>query len=118
MQFLRAVLRQNFSSSLLVIIGQSTVQAATQPQPPSLQDAALHPLVPQQVFSLVASLQNLLVHVQLKVYKVRLLEQHQYWALSKYTNLRRNHSVAEPKELPVWVSFFPCCLHFPPLIDM
>ncbi|XP_030333913.1 meiosis inhibitor protein 1 isoform X2 [Strigops habroptila] len=66
MQFLRAVLRQNFSSSLLVIIGQSTVQAATQPQPPSLQDAALHPLVPQQVFSLVASLQNLLVHVQLK----------------------------------------------------
>ncbi|KFQ53558.1 Meiosis inhibitor protein 1, partial [Nestor notabilis] len=66
MQFLRAVLRQNFSSSLLVIIGESTVQAATQPQPPSLQDAALHPLVPQQVFSLIASLQNLLVHVQLK----------------------------------------------------
>ncbi|XP_065533161.1 LOW QUALITY PROTEIN: meiosis inhibitor protein 1 [Lathamus discolor] len=66
MQFLRAALRQNFSSSLLVIIGQSTAQATTQPQPPSLQDAALHPLVPQQVFSLVASLQNLLVHVQLK----------------------------------------------------
>ncbi|KAM9579791.1 meiosis inhibitor protein 1-like isoform 2-T2 [Guaruba guarouba] len=65
MQFLRAVLRQNFSS-LLVIIGQSTDQAATQPQPPSLQDAALHPLIPQQVFSLAASLQNLLVHVQLK----------------------------------------------------
>ncbi|XP_057286998.1 meiosis inhibitor protein 1 [Pezoporus wallicus] len=66
MQFLRAVLRQNFSSSLLVIIGQSTAQATTQPQPPSLQDAALHPLIPQQVFLLVASLQNLLVHVQLK----------------------------------------------------
>uniref|UniRef100_A0A8B9F0D0 Meiotic double-stranded break formation protein 1 n=1 Tax=Amazona collaria TaxID=241587 RepID=A0A8B9F0D0_9PSIT len=65
MQFLRAVLRQNFSSSLLVIIGQSTDQAATQPQPPLLQDAALHPLIPQQVFSLVASLQNLLVHKDL-----------------------------------------------------
>ncbi|XP_033919089.1 meiosis inhibitor protein 1 isoform X2 [Melopsittacus undulatus] len=65
MQFLRAVLRQNFSS-LLVIIGQSTAQATTQPQPPSLQDAALHPLIPQQIFLLVASLQNLLVHVQLK----------------------------------------------------
>uniref|UniRef100_A0A8C6JX35 Uncharacterized protein n=1 Tax=Melopsittacus undulatus TaxID=13146 RepID=A0A8C6JX35_MELUD len=64
MQFLRAVLRQNFSS-LLVIIGQSTAQATTQPQPPSLQDAALHPLIPQQIFLLVASLQNLLVHKDL-----------------------------------------------------
>ncbi|XP_027740818.1 meiosis inhibitor protein 1 isoform X2 [Empidonax traillii] len=66
MQFLRAALRQNFSSSLLVIVGQNTAQGATQPQPSSLQDAALHPLATQQVFSLVVSLQNLLVHVQLQ----------------------------------------------------
>ncbi|KFW61115.1 Meiosis inhibitor protein 1, partial [Pygoscelis adeliae] len=66
MQFLRAVLRQNFSSPLLVIVGQNTAQGATQPQPSSLQDAALHPFAMQQVFSLVVSLQNLLVHVQLQ----------------------------------------------------
>ncbi|KAM6301677.1 meiosis inhibitor protein 1 [Podargus strigoides] len=66
MQFLRAVLQQNFSSSLLVIIDQNTAQGATQPQPPSLQDTALHPLAMQQVFSLVISLQNLLVHAQLQ----------------------------------------------------
>ncbi|NWT46822.1 MEI1 protein, partial [Chroicocephalus maculipennis] len=65
MQFLRAILRQNFSSSLLVIVGQNTAQGATQPQPSSLQDAALHPLTSQQVFSLVVSLQNLLVHKDL-----------------------------------------------------
>ncbi|XP_005040006.2 PREDICTED: meiosis inhibitor protein 1 [Ficedula albicollis] len=66
MQFLRAVLQQNFSSSLLVIVGQSTPPSATQPQPSSLQDTALHPLAMQQVFLLVVSLQNLLVHVQLQ----------------------------------------------------
>ncbi|XP_050770937.1 meiosis inhibitor protein 1 [Gymnogyps californianus] len=66
MQFLRAVLRQNFSSSLLVIVGQNTAQGAAQPQPSSLQDAALQPLAMQQVSSLVVSLQNLLVHVQLQ----------------------------------------------------
>ncbi|XP_014819226.1 PREDICTED: meiosis inhibitor protein 1 [Calidris pugnax] len=66
MQFLRAVLRQNFSSSLLVTVGQNTAQGATRPQPSSQQDAALHPLATQQVFSLVVSLQNLLVHVQLQ----------------------------------------------------
>ncbi|NXG89696.1 MEI1 protein, partial [Stercorarius parasiticus] len=65
MQFLRAVLRQKFSSSLLVIVGQNTAQGATQPQPSSLQDAALRPLASQQVFSLVVSLQNLLVHKDL-----------------------------------------------------
>ncbi|KAF1433704.1 Meiosis inhibitor protein 1, partial [Spheniscus demersus] len=65
MQFLRAVLRQNFSSPLLVIVGQNTAQGATQPQPSSLQDAALHPLAMRQVFSLVVSLQNLLVHKDL-----------------------------------------------------
>ncbi|NXJ87953.1 MEI1 protein, partial [Corythaixoides concolor] len=65
MQFLKAALRQNFSSSLLVIVGQNTAQGATQPQPSSLQDAALHPLATQQVFSLVVSLQNLLVHKNL-----------------------------------------------------
>ncbi|NWR67502.1 MEI1 protein, partial [Bucorvus abyssinicus] len=65
LQFLRAVLRQNFSSSLLVIVGKNTAQDATQPQPSSLQDAALHPLALQQVFSLVVSLQNLLVHKDL-----------------------------------------------------
>ncbi|XP_075607325.1 meiosis inhibitor protein 1 [Balearica regulorum gibbericeps] len=65
-QFLRAVLRQNFSSSLLVIVGQNTAQGAMQPQPSSLQDAALHPLAMGQIFSLVVSLQNLLVHVQLQ----------------------------------------------------
>ncbi|NXU12841.1 MEII1 protein, partial [Pardalotus punctatus] len=62
MQFLRAALQQNFSSSLLVIVGQNSAPSATPPQPSSLQDAALHPLATQQVFSLVASLQNLLVH--------------------------------------------------------
>ncbi|XP_074907148.1 meiosis inhibitor protein 1 isoform X2 [Buteo buteo] len=66
MQFLRAVLRQNFSSSLLVIVGQNTAQGATPPQPPSLQDAALHPLATWQVFSLVVSLQNLMVHIELQ----------------------------------------------------
>ncbi|NXA94778.1 MEII1 protein, partial [Melanocharis versteri] len=65
MQFLRAVLRQNFSSSLLVIVGQNTAPSATQPKPSSLQDTALHPLAMQQVFSLVVSLQNLLVHKDL-----------------------------------------------------
>ncbi|NXH25260.1 MEII1 protein, partial [Myiagra hebetior] len=65
MQFLRAVLRQNFSSSLLVIVGQNTAPGATQPQPSSLQDTALHPLAMQQVLSLVVSLQNLLVHKEL-----------------------------------------------------
>ncbi|NXM91292.1 MEI1 protein, partial [Oenanthe oenanthe] len=65
MQFLRIVLRQNFSSSLLVIVGQNTAPSATQPQPSSLQDTALHPLAMQQVFSLVVSLQNLLVHKDL-----------------------------------------------------
>ncbi|KFP10286.1 Meiosis inhibitor protein 1, partial [Egretta garzetta] len=66
MQFLKALLRQNFSSSLLVIVGQNTAQGAMQPQPSSLEDAALHPLAVQQVFPLVVSLQNLLVHVQLQ----------------------------------------------------
>ncbi|NWY54511.1 MEI1 protein, partial [Chionis minor] len=65
MQFLRAVLRQNFSSSLLVIVGQNAARGATQPQPSSLQDAALHPLAMWQVFSLVISLQNLLVQKDL-----------------------------------------------------
>ncbi|NXG43558.1 MEI1 protein, partial [Psilopogon haemacephalus] len=66
MQFLRTLLQQNFSSSLLVLVGQNTAQGAMQAQPPSLQDAALYPLATQQVFSLVASLQNLLVHIQLQ----------------------------------------------------
>ncbi|NXK95317.1 MEII1 protein, partial [Formicarius rufipectus] len=65
MQFLRVALRQNFSSCLLVMVDQNTEQGATQPQPSSLQDAALHPLASQQVFSLVVSLQNLLVHKDL-----------------------------------------------------
>ncbi|NXQ60372.1 MEII1 protein, partial [Anthoscopus minutus] len=65
MQFLRAVLRQNFSSSLLVIVGQNIASSATQPESSSLQDTALHPLAVQQVFSLVVSLQNLLVHKDL-----------------------------------------------------
>ena len=74
-QFLRAILQQNFSS-LLVTVVQNTAQGATQPQPLSLEDAALHPLTTQQVFSLVVSLQNLLVHVYLQVYKTLILEQH------------------------------------------
>uniref|UniRef100_A0A8C9MSL2 Meiotic double-stranded break formation protein 1 n=1 Tax=Serinus canaria TaxID=9135 RepID=A0A8C9MSL2_SERCA len=65
MQFLRAVLRQNFSSSLLVIVGQNTAPSATEPQLSTLQDTALHPFAMQQVFSLVVSLQNLLVHKDL-----------------------------------------------------
>lgn len=75
MQFLRAVLQQNFSSSLLVIVGQNTAAGGTQLQPSSLQDTALYPLAMQQVSSLAVSLQNLLVHVLLKVYKIWLLEQ-------------------------------------------
>ncbi|NXJ09519.1 MEI1 protein, partial [Odontophorus gujanensis] len=65
MQFLRAIMRQNFSS-LLVTVVQNTAQGAMQPQPSSLEDAALHPLTVQQVFSLVISLQNLLVHLYLQ----------------------------------------------------
>ncbi|XP_048790068.1 meiosis inhibitor protein 1 isoform X5 [Lagopus muta] len=64
-QFLRAILRQNFSS-LLVTVVQNTDQGTTQSQPSSLEDAALQPLTTQQVFSLVVSLQNLLVHVYLQ----------------------------------------------------
>ena len=90
-QFLRAILQQNFSS-LLVTVVQNTAQGATQPQPLSLEDAALHPLTTQQVFSLVVSLQNLLVHVYLQVYKTPILEQH------TWTNPRRNHPIAEWKE--------------------
>ncbi|NWR79316.1 MEI1 protein, partial [Centropus unirufus] len=66
MQFLRAGLRQNFSSSLLVIVGQKTAQGAVEPQPSPPQEAALHPLSTQQVLSLLVSLQNLLVHTQLQ----------------------------------------------------
>ncbi|XP_015716456.1 meiosis inhibitor protein 1 isoform X1 [Coturnix japonica] len=64
-QFLRAIMQQNFSSPLVTVV-QNTAQGATQPQPSSLEDAALHPLTTQQVFSLVVSLQNLLVHVYLQ----------------------------------------------------
>uniref|UniRef100_A0A8C2T9E2 Meiotic double-stranded break formation protein 1 n=1 Tax=Coturnix japonica TaxID=93934 RepID=A0A8C2T9E2_COTJA len=63
-QFLRAIMQQNFSSPLVTVV-QNTAQGATQPQPSSLEDAALHPLTTQQVFSLVVSLQNLLVHKDL-----------------------------------------------------
>ncbi|KFP24111.1 Meiosis inhibitor protein 1, partial [Colius striatus] len=63
MQFLRAVLQQNFSSSLLVIVDQNPAEGATQML--LLQDATLHPLALQQVSSLVVSLQNLLVHKDL-----------------------------------------------------
>ncbi|NXX97600.1 MEI1 protein, partial [Centropus bengalensis] len=66
MQFLRAGLRQNFSSSLLVIVGQNTAQGAVEPQPSPPQEAALHPLTTQQVLSLLVSLQNLWVHIQLQ----------------------------------------------------
>ncbi|XP_053920252.1 meiosis inhibitor protein 1 isoform X2 [Cuculus canorus] len=65
MQFLRALLRQNFSSSLLVIVSKNTAQSAMQPQP-SPQDAALQPLATQKAFLLVVSLQNLLVQVHLQ----------------------------------------------------
>ncbi|KFV75752.1 Meiosis inhibitor protein 1, partial [Struthio camelus australis] len=66
LQFLRAILRQNFSSSLLVTVIQTTAQGVREPQLSSVEDAALHPLAVQQVFSLVVSLQNLLVHVHLQ----------------------------------------------------
>ncbi|NXG32549.1 MEII1 protein, partial [Dromaius novaehollandiae] len=64
LQFLRAILRQNFSSLLVTVI-QTTAQGAREPQLTSLEDSALHPLAVQQVFSLVVSLQNLLVHKDL-----------------------------------------------------
>uniref|UniRef100_A0A8B9S9Z5 Meiotic double-stranded break formation protein 1 n=1 Tax=Apteryx owenii TaxID=8824 RepID=A0A8B9S9Z5_APTOW len=65
LQFLRAILRQNFSSLLVTVI-QTTAQGAREPQLTSLEDSALHPLAVRQVFSLVVSLQNLLVHVYLQ----------------------------------------------------
>ncbi|NWI09296.1 MEI1 protein, partial [Crypturellus soui] len=64
LQVLRAVLRQNFSSVLVTVI-QPTAQGVKEPQLTSLEDSALHPLALWQVFSLVVSLQNLLVHKDL-----------------------------------------------------
>ncbi|EMP41871.1 Meiosis inhibitor protein 1 [Chelonia mydas] len=60
LQFLRAILRQNFSSALLVLIVQPTAQSRIEPSS-SEDDASLYPLTTWQVLSLVVSLQNLLV---------------------------------------------------------
>ncbi|NWX91563.1 MEI1 protein, partial [Nothoprocta pentlandii] len=64
LQVLRAVLRQNFSS-LLLSVTQPRAQAGREAQLASREDSALRPLAPWQVFSLVVSLQNLLVHKDL-----------------------------------------------------
>ncbi|NXD17370.1 MEII1 protein, partial [Nothocercus nigrocapillus] len=64
LQVVRAVLRQNFSSLLVTVI-QPRAQGVREPQLTSLEDSALHPLASWQVFSLVVSLQNLLVHKDL-----------------------------------------------------
>ncbi|XP_062442567.1 meiosis inhibitor protein 1 [Rhea pennata] len=65
LQFVRAILRQNFSSLLVTVI-QTTAQGGREPQLISLEDSALLPLDVREVFSLVVSLQNLLVHVYLQ----------------------------------------------------
>ncbi|XP_075792118.1 meiosis inhibitor protein 1 isoform X4 [Pelodiscus sinensis] len=59
LQFLRAILRQDFSSSLLLLIVPPTAQNRMEP------DASLYPLATWQVLSLVVSLQNLLVQKDL-----------------------------------------------------
>ncbi|XP_039353980.1 meiosis inhibitor protein 1 isoform X4 [Mauremys reevesii] len=64
LQFLRAILRQNFSSSLLVLVVQPTAQSRMEPSL-SENDASLYPLATWQVLSLVVSLQNLLVQKDL-----------------------------------------------------
>uniref|UniRef100_A0A452I8I9 Uncharacterized protein n=1 Tax=Gopherus agassizii TaxID=38772 RepID=A0A452I8I9_9SAUR len=64
LQFLRAILRQNFSSSLLVLVVQPTAQSRMEPSL-SEDDASLYPLATWQVLSLVVSLQNLLVQKDL-----------------------------------------------------
>ncbi|XP_074980307.1 meiosis inhibitor protein 1 isoform X3 [Caretta caretta] len=64
LQFLRAILRQNFSSALLVLIVQPTAQSRIEPSS-SEDDASLYPLATWQVLSLVVSLQNLLVQKDL-----------------------------------------------------
>ncbi|XP_037738606.1 meiosis inhibitor protein 1 isoform X8 [Chelonia mydas] len=64
LQFLRAILRQNFSSALLVLIVQPTAQSRIEPSS-SEDDASLYPLTTWQVLSLVVSLQNLLVQKDL-----------------------------------------------------
>ncbi|XP_043346665.1 meiosis inhibitor protein 1 isoform X8 [Dermochelys coriacea] len=64
LQFLRAILRQNFSSALLVLIVQPTAQSRIESSS-SEDDASLYPLATWQVLSLVVSLQNLLVQKDL-----------------------------------------------------
>ncbi|KAH1187252.1 hypothetical protein KIL84_020001, partial [Mauremys mutica] len=89
LQFLRAILRQNFSSSLLVLVVQPTAQSRMEPSL-SENDASLHPLATWQVLSLVVSLQNLLVQKDLLLSQtvVTCLE-----VLMEYLH-RRNQGVA------------------------
>ncbi|KAM9170395.1 meiosis inhibitor protein 1 [Pangshura tecta] len=89
LQFLRAILRQNFSSSLLVLVVQPTAQSRMEPSL-SEDDASLYPLATWQVLSLVVSLQNLLVQKDLLLSQtvVTCLE-----VLMEYLH-RRNQGVA------------------------
>uniref|UniRef100_A0A7M4FMZ1 MEI1 protein n=1 Tax=Crocodylus porosus TaxID=8502 RepID=A0A7M4FMZ1_CROPO len=64
LQLLRFIIRQNFSSSLLVLIVQPTAQSSLESLP-SEDDASLYPLTVRQVLSLVISLQNLLAQKDL-----------------------------------------------------
>ncbi|XP_019371351.1 PREDICTED: meiosis inhibitor protein 1 [Gavialis gangeticus] len=64
LQLLRFIIRQNFSSSLLVLIVQPTAQSSLESLP-SEDNASLYPLTVRQVLSLVISLQNLLAQKDL-----------------------------------------------------
>uniref|UniRef100_A0A674IVB3 Meiotic double-stranded break formation protein 1 n=1 Tax=Terrapene triunguis TaxID=2587831 RepID=A0A674IVB3_9SAUR len=100
LQFLRAILRQNFSSSLLVLVVQPTAQSRMEPSL-SEDDATLYPLATWQVLSLVVSLQNLLVQKDLLLSQtvVACLE-----VLMEYLH-KRNQGIGKPAQsLLIWAS--------------
>nr|XP_025039098.1 meiosis inhibitor protein 1 isoform X5 [Pelodiscus sinensis] len=95
LQFLRAILRQDFSSSLLLLIVPPTAQNRMEP------DASLYPLATWQVLSLVVSLQNLLVQKDLLLSQtvVACLE-----VLLEYLH-RKNQAIGKPAQsLLLWGS--------------
>ncbi|XP_067415140.1 meiosis inhibitor protein 1 [Emydura macquarii macquarii] len=89
LQFLRVILRQNFSSSLLALTVQPPAQSRMEPSL-SEDHASLHPLALWHVLSLVVSLQNLLVQKDLLLSQtvVACLE-----VLMAYLH-RKNHGIA------------------------
>ncbi|XP_074866311.1 meiosis inhibitor protein 1 [Carettochelys insculpta] len=100
LQFLRALLRQNFSSSLLALVVQPAAQSSMQLFS-SEDDASLYPLTTQQVLSLVVSLQNLLVQKDLLLSQtvVACLE-----VLVDYVH-RKNQSIARHVVSQPWNRF-------------